>query len=196
MQEYGFKLHWIYSHGQLYAQTDRKRKFRVSFKESVAVIKYGCDFFDTYLTQKWGLYPPSMNQGDFMTASSGRLWQNLQQGHGSAFIFSLVAETLILAVLRPLVRSLTILKSPRSEEDQVTWRCHLVGVQSRLWPTWITPIQMPDKGVKKSPDYSSIQSFESFQLRPQKLWKWDKPSLWIPDLQSSEHNKMLVVLDH
>ena len=123
----------------------------------------------------------------------GRICSKVTKVHSSSVM---IAETLILAVLRQLVRSLTILKSPWSEEDQVTWRCHLVGVRSQLWPTWIIPIQMPDKGVKKSPDYSSIQSFESFQLRPQKLWKQDKPSLWIPDLQNSEHNKMLVVLDH
>lgn len=31
---------------------------------------------------------------------------------------------------------------------------------------------MSNKGVKKFPDYSSIQPFESFQMRPQKLWEW------------------------
>lgn len=134
LQECAFRLHWIYSHGQLYTQADMGRKFQVSSKKgSATVIKHVVILLTFSHREVRSLSP--LHESEWANDQPLHLGEygkvmlyDFCSSHKIAFIFSDVARKLTFAVLRQLIRSLTILKCLCYKKAQAIWRIHIVGV--------------------------------------------------------------------
>lgn len=101
----------------------------------VAAVKCGCGSFDKSFLEKWSLYPLPRNPGELVTEGVSSDAPNFCSKVIKVRSPSItMAGTLPPPVLRHLAQSLTSLRSPCCEEAQATWRGHIVGVQSQLWP--------------------------------------------------------------
>lgn len=165
----------------------------------VDILKYDSKFLDTFPIERGGLGPLPLNLDRLVSVSTNRTWLKWPY---------VTSEARLEKSLHPCLARLNdpSWDTPSQNtntmlwEVEDTWRGHMYV----LWSAAATEpslqvisVEASDLWVKKPPDDSSPQSFESSQPRPQTSWRGNKPSLLCP-VQSlphriCEHNKAIIL---